>query len=140
MGGLAAHEAAIQRDVFASRKETDMEHTDSTTFTAETLAAEKARYFGTAGCSAGNRSCGFRPAFLDRETGRVYLAAYADGQPATVHVLDGLPASLVLSRTSRGRVCTVKGSVISGFAREGHFYTREQALREAEAEFSALVT
>jgi hypothetical protein len=117
-----------------------MEQTDRSSFTAEKLAAEKARYFGTAGCSAGNRSCGFRPAFLDRETGRIYLAAYADGRPATVHVLDGLPRSLVLARTPGGRVCAVKGSVISGFARDGHFYTREEALREAEAESSPLVT
>jgi hypothetical protein len=118
----------------ASSKETDMETSRHSNLTADTLAAEKARYFGTAGCSAGNRSCGFRPAFQDRETGRVYLSAFADGRPAPVHLLDGLPPSLVLTRTPLGRVCAVKGSVVSGFARDGHFYTREEALREAQAE------
>ena len=105
--------------------------------TPQKLATEKARYFGTGGCSAGNRSCGFRPAFQDRETGRIYLSAFADGRPAPVHLLDGLPPSLVLTRTPLGRVGAVKGSVISGFARDGHFYTREEALREAEAEAEA---
>ncbi|MDB5955286.1 hypothetical protein [Ramlibacter sp.] len=111
-----------------------METLGHSNLTPDTLATEKARYFGTAGCSAGNRGCGFRPAFQDRETGRVFLSAFADGRPAPVHVLDGLPPSLVLARTALGRVCAVKGSVISGFARDGHFYTRDEALREAEAE------
>jgi hypothetical protein len=118
----------------ARSKETDMQTLGHSNLTPHTLAAEKARYFGTAGCSAGNRSCGFRPAFQDRETGRIYLSAFADGRPAPVHLLDGLPPALVLTRTSLGRVCAVKASVISGFARDGHFYTRDEALREAEAE------
>jgi hypothetical protein len=111
-----------------------MQAHDQTTLTAEILATERARYFGTAGCSAGNRGCGFRPAFLDRDTGRVCFSVFADGRPAPVHVLDGLPPSLVLARTPGNRVRAVKGSVISGFARNGHFYTRDEALREAEAD------
>ncbi|MDB5858339.1 MAG: hypothetical protein JWQ76_2028 [Ramlibacter sp.] len=111
-----------------------MEMPERSTLTPQTLAAERARYFGTAGCSAGNRGNGFRPAFLDRETGRVYLSAFADGRPAPAHLLDGLPPTLVLARAAGGSVAAVKGSVISGFARDGHFYTREEALREAEAE------
>jgi hypothetical protein len=111
-----------------------MQTREQPALTVEAVATERARYFGTAGCSAGNRSSGFRPAFLDRDTGRVCFSAFADGSPAPVHVLDGLPPSLVLARTLRGGVRAVKGSVISGFARNGHFYTREQALREAEDE------
>jgi hypothetical protein len=114
-----------------------MEHPEHSTLTRQALATEKARYFGTAGCSAGNRGCGFRPAFLDRETGRIYLSTFADGRPAPVHLLDGLPPALVLVRTPGRSVYAVKGSVISGFVRDGHFYTREEALSQAEAEAEA---
>jgi len=99
-----------------------------------TLADEKARWHGSSGCSAGNRGLGFRPAFLDSETGRVYLSAFADGRPAPVHLLDGLPQSLVVARSPSGRVCAVKASVISGFARDARFYTREEAMRAADDE------
>jgi hypothetical protein len=104
------------------------------TLTQDALAHEKARYWGTAGCSAGNRSLGFRPAFLDTDTGRVYLSAFADGRPAPVHVLDGLPQTLVVARAPGGRVWAVKASVVSGFARDGCFYSREEAMRIADQE------
>lgn len=111
-----------------------MAHAHRSTFTSTSLAAEKARYCGTAGCSAGNRAQGFRPAFLDRDTGRIYLSAFADGRPAPVHVLDGLPQSLIAARDGDGRVCSVKGSVVCGFARDACFYTREEAMRLSEEE------
>lgn len=102
--------------------------------TPQTLAREKACWHGTGGCSAGNRTLGFRPAFLDRETGRVYLSAFADGRPAPVHVLDGLPQTLVLARGAGGRALAVKPSVVSGFARDARFYTRQEAQRLADEE------
>ena len=94
------------------------------------LAMENSRYAGTSGCSAGNRAHGFRAAFLDRDTGRVYPSAFADGRPAPVHVLDGLPPELVLARAADGRVSAVTAGVVSGFVRDGRFHTREEALAE----------
>lgn len=105
-----------------------------TSLTPHSLAGEKSRWSGTGGCSAGNRALGFRPAFLDTATGRVYLAAFADGRPAPVHLLDGLPPSLVTARGPGGHVCAVKPGVVSGFARDARFYTREEASVATEEE------
>jgi hypothetical protein len=95
--------------------------------TAERLAAENERHRGTPGISTEGRALGFRPAFLDRATRVVYPSRYADGRHAPFHVLDGLPAPLVVFRQRDGRVVGVKSSVISGFLRGGRFYTRAQA-------------
>ena len=95
--------------------------------TETTLAIENARYRGTGGVSHENRCRGFRAAFMDRETRAVHLARFADGRAAPCHVLDGLPAELVLARDAGGRVRSVKASVVSGFVRDGRFYTREEA-------------
>ena len=91
------------------------------------LRAENRQYEGTAGVSRGNRPQGFRPAFLDTGSGVVHLSRFASGQFAPIHVLDGLPAELVVRRARNGRVVAVKSSVVSGFVREERFYTREQA-------------
>lgn len=83
-------------------------------------------FAGTGGVSCANRKWGFVPGFMDRETGCMYLSRTADGTPAPIHLLDGLPPNLVVQRTATGRVCAVKGSVVAGFIRGGRFYTREQ--------------
>lgn len=44
-----------------------------------------------------------------------------------MHVLEGLPEALVISRDANGRVAAVRESVEAGFECAGHFYTREQA-------------
>jgi hypothetical protein len=98
-----------------------------TLFTRDTLEQENRRYRNTGGVSAVNRSQRFIPAFCDSATGQAYRSRFADGRPAPIHLLDGLPESLVLERTSEGLVTAAKGSVIAGFLREGQFYTREQA-------------
>lgn len=98
-----------------------------TSLSQAVLENENRRFLGTGARSEENRCLGFRPAFLDGETGAIYPSCFADGRPAPFHLLDGLPDELVLSRTSSGRVATVKSSVISGFVRERQFYTREQA-------------
>lgn len=91
------------------------------------LESENHKYFGTGARSQENRSLGFRPAFMDEETGIVYRSCFSDGQPAPFHLLDGLPEEVVLTRTLAGRVARVKSSVVSGFVLEHQFYTREQA-------------
>ena len=104
------------------------------------LVAENIRYFGSAGRSAGNRDLRFRPAFLDTDTGKVHFSRFADGRPAAVHVLDGLPDDVVVARCGSGRVRAVKGSVVSGFVRDGAFYTREEALRQSSVESDAMLS
>ncbi|MFO1350818.1 MAG: hypothetical protein U1F68_09145 [Gammaproteobacteria bacterium] len=95
--------------------------------TIKTLANQNRAFGGTGGVSCENRCLGFVPGFLDRETGTIYLSRKADGTPAPIHLMDGLPAELVIARTSSGQVASIKGTVIAGFILDGHFYTREQA-------------
>ncbi len=99
--------------------------------TTETLRKENLAFVGTGGVSAENRSSGFLPAFYDAATGRAALARFADGRPAPMHLLDGLPDDWVAERDSAGRIRAVKDSVIAGFVRDGYFYTREQAAQAA---------
>jgi len=105
--------------------------------TQNELRGQSRRYRGTGGVSQENHRQGFRPAFLDRETGVIYRSCYADGRPAPFHLLDGLPHALVLTRASCGRVTEVKASVIAGFALGGQFYNREEAARLVTADAQA---
>ena len=91
------------------------------------LALETSRFRGTGGVSENNRSLGFQPAFIDRETGTVHWSRFPDGRLAPCHLLDGLPAELVRARDEQGRVTRVKSSVESGFVHDGRFYTRDEA-------------
>ncbi len=91
------------------------------------LRRESVPHDGTARSSAGNRGHGFRPAFIDSETGVVYDARFADGRLAPCHVLDGLPDAVVVKRDQRGRVQAVKGTIVPGFIRQGRFFTRAEA-------------
>ena len=96
-------------------------------FTRRDLRRENHSYRGTGGLSQKNGCCGFSPAFLDTETGIIYHSCFADGRPAPLHLLDGLPEELILTRVPDGRVTAVKGSIIAGFVQSGRFYTREEA-------------
>ena len=84
-------------------------------------------YQGTGGASEDNRGSGFVPAFLNRDTGETLPSAFADGRMATVHVLDGLPESVIVRRNRTGKVTAVRGNIVAGFLRDNRFYTREQA-------------
>jgi hypothetical protein len=97
--------------------------------TTKVLHQQNLAFQGTGGVSYGNRGQGFAPAFFDAETGTIYLARYADGRPAPMHLLDGLPRELVVDRDGGGKAMAVKHSLIAGFVRAGLFYTREQAAR-----------
>jgi hypothetical protein len=99
--------------------------------TSARLERENVQHRDTAGVSEHNRSLGFRPAFMDSETLKVYPSRFADGRPAPFHALDGLPDDVVLTRHAGGRVAAVKASLISGFLRGGRFYSRAQAARIA---------
>ncbi|HHW77237.1 MAG TPA: hypothetical protein GX399_09480 [Xanthomonadaceae bacterium] len=95
--------------------------------TARVLRRQNRVFRGTGGVSAENRTQGFAPAFLDTQTGCVYRACFADGRPAPLHLLDGLPSALVVARDAGGRVIAVQPSVLAGFVRNDRFYTRAQA-------------
>ena len=96
---------------------------------ATALAAQNRRFRGTGGVSRGNRSHGFAPAFRDNRTGALYLSRFANGAPAPMHLLDGLPDCMVVSRSPSGQVLAVQGSMLAGFIRDGCFYTRRDAAR-----------
>ena len=81
-----------------------------------------------AGCVA-VRQYGFRPAFLDFATMQVHPSLFSDGEPAPLHVLDGLPDEAVLQRSPSGRVRAAKATLIAGFERNGFFYTRSAAAK-----------
>ena len=97
--------------------------------TERVLVRETRVFRGSGGVSAESRSSRFYPAFCDNDTSTVYLSRFADGRQAPCHLLDGLPDDLVVARNATGRVAAVKASVISGFVRDGCFYTREEAGR-----------
>ena len=98
----------------------------------EQLERESNAYAGTGGTSDGARGAGFVPAFYDTRAKRLYRSRFADGSPAPMHILDGLPTELVKNRDSGGRVTRVSDEVVSGFEREGQFFTREMAARELD--------
>lgn len=91
------------------------------------LQRQNQQFEGTGGRSEENGSAGFRPAFMDIDTRTVYESRFADGSPAPVHVLDGLPEELVVARSSTGRIAAVKASVIAGFVLATRFYSRDEA-------------
>jgi hypothetical protein len=88
----------------------------------------------TGGISEKNRSQGFIPAFYDSQSHQAHISRFANGVPAPIHVLDGLPEEWIIERDPSGRVMAVKASVIAGFIYHGRFYTREQAAQVAEGE------
>ena len=94
------------------------------------LHRENGRFRGTGGVSGENRALGFRPAFLDTRTQTVYLSRFANGEPAPLHLLDGLPEELVLSRDASGRALAARATLVSGFVLDGCFYDREAAARK----------
>ena len=102
--------------------------------TPDQLVSEKAAYRNTGGVSECNRQEGFRPAFMDMESGIVYPSRNPDGTDALCHRIDTLPEALVLSRHIDGRVASIKGSVVAGFQRHGRFYTRDEAARIVDAD------
>jgi hypothetical protein len=95
--------------------------------TQHVLERETEAFRGSGGTSQQNRCLGFRPAFLDTRTQTVYPSRFPNGAPAPFHLIDALPDEAVAHRDPSGRAIALKTSVVSGFLRDGHFYTREEA-------------
>jgi hypothetical protein len=95
------------------------------------LRDENALFELSRGVSQNNAHLGFVPAYLNTATGEQVRARFADGSPAPVHLLDGLPETWVSARDSEGHVTRTCSGLISGFIRDGRFYTRDEASRAA---------
>lgn len=95
------------------------------------LKRENAIHAGTGGRSQENSGLRFRPAFFDFATQKIYPSRFADGRLAPFHLLDGLPEEVVIDRAPNGRIVAAKATLISGFVRDGFFYTRTAASRAA---------
>ncbi|MBK1722703.1 hypothetical protein [Thiocystis violacea] len=99
--------------------------------TEMSLRDENVLFANTRGISENNRSFGFQPGYLNSRSGEQVLSRFSDGRPAPVHLLDGLPDTWVRARDEKGKITAVEPEVISGFIRDGLFYTREEALKAA---------
>jgi hypothetical protein len=97
------------------------------------LAHENRRHAGTGGVSAENRDYGFRPAFFDYASQKLYLSRFADGRLAPLHLAEGLPDEVVVDRAPNGRALATRASLVAGFERNGMFYTRKAAARALAA-------
>jgi hypothetical protein len=100
--------------------------------TKSQLKRENSVHLGGGGRSQENSGLGFRPAFFDFATQRIYPSRFADGRLAPFHLLEGLPEEVVIDRAPNGRVVAAKATLISGFVRDGFFYTRTAAARAAQ--------
>ena len=99
--------------------------------TPQCLQQETVEFRGTGGISTENSGCGFCAAFIDTATDKTVVSCFADGRPAPVHVLDGLPNDWISERDASGTVVAVIDTVVPGFLKDGRFYTREQAAAAA---------
>ena len=71
---------------------------------------------------------GFRPACLDKATGRVEVARLRNGKPAPAHLIAWLPRQWAAAMQADGSIVRVREGIIAGYVRDGVFLTREQAL------------
>ncbi len=93
------------------------------------LKQQNLEFAGSTGISANNRGSGFVPAYQDSMSGRVEVSRFANGRPAPLHLLDGLPEDWVASRDNKGHVLELRAGIIAGFLRCNRFYTRDEAIR-----------
>lgn len=96
------------------------------------LASENRRFSRSGGVSENNRGAGFVPAYRDDRTGAIALSKSADGSPAPIHVLDGLPEAWIATRDATGKATSLVCGIVSGFYRDGQFFTREEAAAQLE--------
>lgn len=108
-----------------NRQESDI--TQKGILSSQSLRHENHLFANTRGISALNRDQRFIPAFQDTRSGLSVISCFADGCPAPVHILDGLPDDWVGSRDANGSVLKAHAEIISGFLRDGRFYTRKEA-------------
>jgi hypothetical protein len=121
---LCAPAASINPE-FLTETQEDIAMGDAVTL--QTLRSENLLFAATGGISQNNRSRDLQPGFYDSASGQMAVSCFADGMPAPIHLLDGVPREWVTERNEAGRVLSVKGAVVSGFIRDGRFFTRAEA-------------
>jgi hypothetical protein len=90
------------------------------------LEEENRRFADSPGISINNRGSGFLPAFKNSLSGYSVVSRFADGCPAPIHIIDGLPDEWLEGRDINGEAIGIRPHIISGFLRNGRFYTREE--------------
>ncbi len=93
----------------------------------QTLKLENMALAGTRGISQNNIASGFKPAFLNKRSGRVEIARFESGSPAPMHLIDWLPKEWAASLGKDGSIQSLIPGIISGFSRDGVFYMREES-------------
>ncbi len=93
------------------------------------LRDENVLFEHSKGIRRNNDHQGFVPGFRLSATGELAVSRYADGSPAPIHMLDGLPEDWIGGRDTEGHVTSTRPGVVSGFIREGRFFTREEVVR-----------
>ena len=102
---------------------------------ANRLRKENRDFAGTTGISINSKALGFVPAFQDRKTGRSEISRFSDGRPAPIHLMEGLPEEWAVDHDAKGKITSIKPTIISGFVRGDNFYTREQAADAGATQF-----
>lgn len=92
----------------------------------QTLRHENLAFAGTNGISQNSSRSGFKPAFLNCNSGRVEISRMESGMPAPFHLIDWLPEEWAASTRKDGTIKSLIPGIVSGFSRNGKFYTREQ--------------
>lgn len=92
----------------------------------KTLRFENLAFGGTNGVSQNNASAGFAPAFLNSKSGRIVISRTKGGCPAPIHLIDWLPEEWAESTREDGSIEKLIPEIVSGFSRNGRFYTREE--------------
>ncbi|MCW9012747.1 MAG: hypothetical protein OQL06_03115 [Gammaproteobacteria bacterium] len=94
------------------------------------LAEQQGAYDQMSSTIFGAAGFGFMPAFMDLHNKETHLAAYEDGMPSVVHILDGLPDYWISERDELGKAVSLKSGVIAGFMRNGCFYTLNEIIND----------
>lgn len=91
-----------------------------------TLKMENLAFTGTRGISENNSGSGYLPAFRDSRTGNIEIARTRTGTPASFHMIEWLPRTWAQTFSPSGTIQSLRPEIVSGFVRNGIFYTREE--------------
>jgi len=99
------------------------------TFGPDDLTIQNQAYAGTGGTSEGNQAHRFAPAYKDVDSGKAVASCFADGRPAPIHLLAGLPEGWIINHADRSEMPTLRPNILVGFIRDGKFFTRAEAAK-----------
>ena len=76
--------------------------------------------------SQNSRQLNSKPAFLDKNTGRVEIAKLKNGVEAPMHIISWLPEEWAICFDENGLVLKLKSGIVPGFEQDGCFYARDE--------------